>query len=94
VLRVASTTSKWVSTNTQYKTLKILQDPGTDVPLGRGARVFKVKKVDDPDDTSYVLKDLWLEKDQMPEHEIYEAYYRMSDVYTLRRTLTPSNNTS
>ena len=56
----------------QYKTLAILQDHRPDALLGRGARVFKVKRVGDPEDQTHVLKDLWLEKNRRPEHQIYE----------------------
>ena len=56
----------------QYKTLAILQDHRPDALLGRGARVFKVKRVGDPEDQTHVLKDLWLEKNRKPEHQIYE----------------------
>jgi hypothetical protein len=58
--------------DTQYKTLKALQDRGANYLLSRAARIFKVKKVGDSEDNIYVLKDLWLEQDRKPEHQIYE----------------------
>ena len=57
---------------TQYQTVGILQVHGTDDLLGCGARIFKVKKVDDTEDKIYVSKDIWPEKNQIPEHQIYE----------------------
>jgi hypothetical protein len=64
--------------DTQYKTLEVLQDHETDCLLSRAARTFKVKKVGDDEDNIYVLKDLWLEQDRKPEHQIYEEI--ISDV--------------
>ncbi|KAN0129256.1 hypothetical protein V8E53_012955 [Lactarius tabidus] len=62
--------------DTQYKTLKVLH--GADCLLSRAARTFKVKQVGDNKDNIYVLKDLWLEEDRKPEHQIYEEI--ISDV--------------
>jgi hypothetical protein len=59
--------------DTRYRTLKVLQDLGANYLLSRAARVFKVKKVGDNDDNTYVLKDVWLEQDRMPEHQIYQV---------------------
>ncbi|KAF8261636.1 hypothetical protein EI94DRAFT_1809947 [Lactarius quietus] len=86
---------------TQYKTLRVLQDQQADVLLGRGARIFKVKKVDDTEDQIYVLKDFWLKKDQKPEHKIYEdiiqdvrCLYSEQDANTVKQHLvTPVDNT-
>jgi hypothetical protein len=64
--------------DTQYKTLKFCKIMEPTVLLSRAARIFKVKKVGDPEDNIYVLKDLWLEKDRKPEHQIYEEI--ISDV--------------
>jgi hypothetical protein len=68
--------------------------------LINSACIFKVKKVDDTDDTIYVLKDLWLEKDRKPEHQIYEdiisdvgCLYPQKDLDTVKQhLLTPVNN--
>ena len=62
--------------DTHYKTVKVLHDLGADYLLSRAARVFKVKRVGDPEDNFYVLKDLWLEQDRKPEHEIYNEIIR------------------
>jgi hypothetical protein len=83
--------------NAQYKTLAILQDHRPDALLGRGARIFKVKRVGDPEDQIHVLKDLWLEKNRKPEHQIYEEIvedvrrlYSEKDADTIKQyLLTP-----
>jgi hypothetical protein len=62
--------------DTRYRTLEVLQDHGA--LLSRAARTFKVQKLGDNDDNTYVLKDLWLEQDRKPEHQIYEEI--ISDV--------------
>ena len=49
--------------DTKYQTVDELHDAGADPLLSRGARVFKVKKVDDPQGMPYVLKDICVEKD-------------------------------
>lgn len=46
--------------DTQYKTLKVLQDHGVDYLLSRVAGTFKVTKVGDNEDNICILKDLWL----------------------------------
>jgi hypothetical protein len=87
--------------DTQYKTLGILQDLGTDLLLSRAARIFKVAKVGDAEDNLYVLKDLWLEKDRRSEHQIYEDIlkdvrdqYSEEDVRTMKQhLLTPIDST-
>ena len=58
--------------DTKYETGKVLYDIGADYLLGRAARVFEAKKVGDPEDNIYVLKDLWPEEDRKPEHKIYD----------------------
>jgi hypothetical protein len=50
--------------DTQFNTLKVLQDHGTDCLLSRAARTLKVNKVGDNEDNVYFLKDLWLDQDQ------------------------------
>jgi hypothetical protein len=67
--------------DTRYRTLKVLQDLGANYLRSRAARTFKVKKVGGNDDNTYVLKDLWLEQDRKPEHQIYEEI--ISDVRRL-----------
>ena len=57
--------------DTKYETGKVLYDIGADYLLGRAARIFEAKKVGDPEDNIYVLKDLWPEEDRNPEHKIY-----------------------
>jgi hypothetical protein len=84
----------------RYKTLAILQDHRPDVLVGRGARIFKVKRVGDPEEQIHVLKDLWLEKDRKPEHQIYEEIvedvrrlYSEKDADTIKQhLLTPIDN--
>ena len=49
---------------------------GADYLLSRATRVFKVKRVGDPEDNFYVLKDLWLKQDRKPEHKIYNKIVR------------------
>ena len=87
--------------DTKYKTLGILQNFGTDILLSRAARIFKVAKVGDTEDNFYVLKDVWLEKDQRSEHQIYEDIlkdvrdqYSEEDVHTVKQhLLTPIDST-
>ena len=55
-----------------YETLAVLEDHRANDLHGPGTRIFKVKRVDNTEDQVYVLKDLWLTKDQKPEHQIYE----------------------
>ena len=62
--------------NTQYKTIKVLHNLGADYLPSRATRVFKVKRVGDPEDNFYVLKDLWLKQDRKPEHKIYNKIVR------------------
>ena len=83
-----------------YKTLAILQDHRPDALLGRGARVFKVKRVGDPYDQIHVLKDFWLKKNWKPEHQIYEEIvedvgrlYSEKDANSMKQCLlTPLDN--
>jgi serine/threonine protein kinase len=85
----------------EYKTIAILKHHTTDVLLGLGTRVFKVKKVGDTGDQIYVLKDLWLEKGRKPEHQIYEEIvedvrdlYSEEDADTIKQhLLTPVDST-
>ena len=84
----------------RYKTLTILHYHRPDALLGRGVRVFKVKRVGDPEDQVQVLKDLWLEKNRKPEHQIYEeiiedvgCLYSKEDADTIKQyLLTPIDN--
>ena len=74
--------------NTQYKTVKVLHDLGADYLLSRATRVFKVKRVGNPEDNFYVLKDLWLEQDRKPEHEIYNEIIRnVENLYYEQRNM-------
>jgi hypothetical protein len=52
-----------------YTTMAIILDSSADSPFGRGTRIWKVK---DREGKIRVLKDLWLEFDRVPEHEILE----------------------
>ena len=74
---------------TQHQTVGILQVHGTDDLLGCGARIFRVKKVDDTEDKIYVLKDIWPEKNQIPEHQIYEDI--ITDVRQLHEVMLDSS---
>ena len=91
----------YISVNdARYKTLATLQDHRPDALLGRGVRIFKVTRVGDPDDQIQVLKDFWLEKNQKPEHQIYEEIvedvgrlYSEEDADTMKQyMLTPVDN--
>ncbi|KAJ3718231.1 hypothetical protein C8R42DRAFT_585714, partial [Lentinula raphanica] len=52
-----------------YQTISTLSDFSADNPIGRGARVWKVK---DAKGRTRVLKDIWLDVDRLEEHKIYE----------------------
>ncbi|KAF9078837.1 hypothetical protein BDP27DRAFT_1441205 [Rhodocollybia butyracea] len=52
-----------------YTTISIILDSSADSPFGRGTRIWKVK---DHEGKIRVLKDLWLEFDRVPEHEILQ----------------------
>ncbi|KAF9078836.1 hypothetical protein BDP27DRAFT_1441204 [Rhodocollybia butyracea] len=52
-----------------YTTISIILDSSADSPFGRGTRIWKVK---DREGKIRVLKDLWLEWDRVPEHEILQ----------------------
>ena len=85
----------------RYKTLAILHHHQPDDLLGRGTRVFKVKRVGDPEDQIQVLKDFWPEKNRKPEHQIYEEIvedvgrlYSEEDADNMKQfLLTPVDNT-
>ena len=87
--------------NTRYKTLAILHHHRPGALFGRGVRVFKVKRVGDPEDQVQVLKDLWLKKNWKPEHQIYEEIiedvgrlYSEKDADNMKQyLLTPVDNT-
>ncbi|KAN0133825.1 hypothetical protein V8E53_008549 [Lactarius tabidus] len=65
LLRCAEGTFYYIAvSDTQFNTLKVLQDHGTDCLLSRAARTLKVNKVGDNEDNVYFLKDLWLDQDQ------------------------------
>ncbi|KAG8703733.1 hypothetical protein FRC11_010480 [Ceratobasidium sp. 423] len=61
-------------TNNVYRTVGILSDIGVDSMVCRASRVWEVKKLVNgvPGGDSYVLKDIWVHEDRIPEHEILQ----------------------
>jgi hypothetical protein len=59
---------------TVYRTIRILSDVGADSSLGRGTRVWEVRKLMNgvPQESSFALKDVWVHEDRVPEHEIIQ----------------------
>ncbi|KAL5525380.1 hypothetical protein ACEPAF_9250 [Sanghuangporus sanghuang] len=53
-----------------YETNQVLSKSPADQLVGHATRVWKVHRLDS--DVPYVLKDVWIEEDQRPEHATYE----------------------
>ncbi|KAG8689022.1 hypothetical protein FRC11_004280 [Ceratobasidium sp. 423] len=75
---------------TVYRTIGIISDVGADSMVGRGTRVWKVRKFENGHliGPIYALKDVWVHEDRDPEHLIIQKIREQEPKYS-RYFLTP-----
>ncbi|KAG8728726.1 hypothetical protein FRC11_010327, partial [Ceratobasidium sp. 423] len=73
-----------------YRTIGIISDVGADSMVGRGTRVWKVRKFENGHLVGpiYALKDVWVREDREPEHLIIQKIREQEPEYS-RYFLTP-----
>ncbi|CAE6442349.1 unnamed protein product [Rhizoctonia solani] len=71
---------------TMYRTTRVISDVGVDGKVGRGTRVWEVKKLanNEPTGPLYVLKDVWSHPDREAEHVMLKAQEVGAIKYTIR----------
>ncbi|CAE6408544.1 unnamed protein product [Rhizoctonia solani] len=76
--------------STIYRTVGIISDVGADSMVGRGTRVWEVRKLVDGElvGTSYALKDTWVHEDRVPEHKLIQKFRSEQPDYA-QHFLTP-----
>ncbi|CAE6480397.1 unnamed protein product [Rhizoctonia solani] len=78
------------SQTTVYRTLRIVSNPGADGVLGRGTRVWVVRKLINGKlvGSHYILKDVWIPEDSTTEYDILEDIRKAQPNYA-QYFLTP-----
>ncbi|CAE6358567.1 unnamed protein product [Rhizoctonia solani] len=73
-----------------YRTLRVISDIGTDSLMGRGTRVWEVRKLVNglPCGPSYALKDVWVYADRTAEHQLLNTIRTTHTEYA-QHLLTP-----
>ncbi|CAE6522655.1 unnamed protein product [Rhizoctonia solani] len=74
----------------KYRTIHMLSDVGANSSVGRGTRVWAVRKLVDgvPIGPSYALKDVWVHDNRPPEHQVIKKIRQDQSDYA-KHFLTP-----